>query len=259
MRKFYFKVNDLTSVIHYSPAQELTPETGAFAGVHYFDGTLKWDSDDDYYLKNLGFGPEQLYLYWLHHYGERRIGFPSSNSSEDKITMGNKILALISEYAAINKEKYMGMVRALTLKYDPLASYDMTEISGSAQKVSKSKTKSNIDQRDTKAYTTTNDNSATGRLSGYSEEITKAGGETTAPETTQEYTENNISLTITDDLGNIITPNANVAAVGKSHKYGTTDRPSQEFIEKEFEVRRQNIIKEFFEDLNKEILLSTWN
>lgn len=249
-RKFYWKLNDIKTEL-----SQLAPpppqSTTIFDSCHYFDGTIEYQGVQ---LMDLGIGANELWEYWLIKFGDRRIGFPIG----DKSAAALKINDLVENFILFNQNKYYGMMKALSIEYNPLASYDMTEISGG--------TSETADFHTTPAHTETTVQSTTYE----SETFRNANKSITGPQTLSGggdsfnnagYADSNKTLTWTngDATGDFTTPAGNTTSVAKSHKWGTTDRPAQEFLEKEFEIRKWNILDEFFEDLNKETLLSIWN
>ena len=244
MRKFYWKLNDIS----YELSQQATvpADDTIFAACHYFDGTLTYQGVE---LFDLGIGSNELWEHWLTKFGDRRIGF----SIEDKTDAATKVNAIVQDFIIFNENKYLGMMKALSIEYNPLASYDMTEISGGSQSVA--------DFHTTPATTETTVQSTTYESEQFRNAQKSTSGPTTGSYNNAGYAAENKTLTWTngDATGDFTTPQANSTSIAKSHKWGTTDRPAQEFLEKEFEIRKWNILDEFFKDLNKETLLSTWN
>lgn len=255
MRKHYLKLNDIRTELSYLAG----PNSTVFKNCHYFDGTLNWHGVDLVLMMD----DITLWDYWVNMYGNRRIGFttdqfPTTEGDSEAMSIALQVNRILDDFFVANKEKYCGMVKALSINYDPLASYDMTEISGG--------TTETADIHNTPAHTETEIQSSTYESESYRNAQKTLQG----PQAIQGvgdsysntgYADSNKTLTWTngDQTGDFTTPSGNTTTVAKSHKWGTTDRPAQEFIEKEFEVRRQNIIKEFFEDLNSHVFLATWD
>lgn len=248
MRKFYYKLDDIKTELAYLAG----PEHTVFQDCHYFDGSLNWHGVD----LQLMMDENDLWEYWICNYGNRRIGFttdqiPRQSNNTEKMDAAIQVERLLRNFFLLNLEKYCGMVKALSIDYDPLASYDMHEVSGGSSKTAE------VNSRPAKIETTLESTT-------YESETFRNAQKTTQDPTVDSSTKyKDATQTITwedgDQTTDFTTPQGNTTSVAKSHKWGTTDRPAQEFIEKEFEVRRQNILKEFFEDLNTYVLLSTWD
>lgn len=250
MRKRYLKLNDIRSSLDYLAG----PDDTVFKNCHYFDGSLNWHGVDLVLMMD----QHDLWDYWVNMYGNRRIGFttdqfPITEGNSEDMNIAIHVERILDDFFVANTEKYCGMVKALSIDYDPLASYDMTEISGG--------TTETADIHNTPATTETTVQSTTYENETFRNANKSTTGPTSGSFSNTGYAASNKTLTWTngDQTGDFTTPLGNTTTIAKSHKWGTTDRPAQEFIEKEFEVRRQNIIKEFFEDLNSYVFLATWD
>ena len=111
----------------------------------------------------------------------------------------------------------------------------------------------------TEHYTTTYDDASTSRLESYD---VQSGGTTTSETGTNSTTTH---LTPTAEVNRNQSETYTDVKSREDDSYHLTRRgnigvtSTQEMIEKEREVARFNIVKEFFEELNKEVLLSIWN
>lgn len=250
MRKHYLKLNDIRSQLDYLAG----PDDTVFKNCHYFDGSLNWHGVDLVLMMD----ENDMWDYWVNMYGNRRIGFttdqfPTTEGNSEEMNIAIHVERILDNFFTANKEKYCGMVKALSIDYDPLASYDMHEVSGG--------TTETADIHNTPATTETEIQTTTYESETYRKSQKSTNGPTSGSTASTGYAASDKTLTWTngDQTGDFTTPAGNTTTVAKSHKWGTTDRPAQEFIQKEFEVRRQNIIKEFFEDLNSYVFLATWD
>lgn len=250
MRKRYLKLNDIKETLAYLAG----PNNTVFKNCHYFDGSLNWHGVE----LALMMDENDLWEYWLTMYGNRRIGFtidqiPTVEGNSEAMDISIQVQRVLDNFFIANTEKYCGMVKALSIDYDPLASYDMTEISGGTQETA--------DFHTTPATTETEVQTSTYESETYRNAEKTTNGPVSGSTNNAGYATSDKTLTWTngDQTGDFTTPAGNSTSVAKSHKWGTTDRPAQEFIEKEFEVRRQNVIREFFEDLNSYVFLGTWD
>jgi len=282
-RKFYPTVDTLMR----SAAVDTLAQI--FNDCHYFDGTLTYvDSDGNAVpYPDLGFDPEDLFLYWSSEFERVQVGFglytcPFDVSESDLISIASKVRIKAENFLKLNKIKYLGLVKTYGLQYDPISNYDMVEQSGDARKEGKAESTNSIKggivtdvdapETEQKSYTTTYDDVSDTRLAGravneYSgtyrvdessvpikRTVQRAEHENDGSTTTLERTS---SETLTWD--EITTPSAHEVETHKLIRRGNIGTTTtQEMIEAERELARQNILEEFFKDFNKHVLLGSW-
>ena len=288
-RKYYPTLHDLLASTY---AGSIT--SNLFKNIHWFDGTLTYvDAEgDSQNYPNLNFTPADLYEYWSIMFEELRIGYPckcsnpfNGPSASEWTECAANFLVKAQQWLKLNEGKYLGLVKTYGYKYDPISNYDMVEVEGSALKQADEETKNSIsgkiitdvDAPETQVnnYTTTYDDDRNTRLAGRSTneylntyrtetvgenaikiKRTSQSMEGTDPgqTTTSKYKDATQALTWDD----ITTPDSNRAQARKLVRRGNIGTTTtQEMIEAEREIARQNIIEEFFREFNKGIM-GTW-
>ena len=263
----------------------------AFATCHYFDGTLTYvdESGNTVNYPDLDFKPSDLFLYWATEYAQLKSGFgffpkysyTDSELETQYIALATKIRLKAEDFIKINKHKFLQMVKTYGLQYDPINNYDMVEVSGDAKKVAKGEQKNSITggivtdtdapETQTQVYSSTYDDASNDRLASRQTQeyldtyrvdgtvpikrtVQRAENEGDGSTTTTEYKD---TQTLTWD--DITTPSAHEVGAKKRIRKGNIGvTTTQEMIEAERELARQNIIKEFFDELNKHITLCSW-
>lgn len=280
-RKYYPTLHDLLASTY---AGSIT--SNLFKNIHWFDGTLTYvDTEgNSKNYPNLNFTPADLYEYWSIMFEELRIGYPckcgnpfNGPSAAEWTDCAANFLAKAQQWLKLNENKYLGLVKTYGYKYDPISNYDMVEVEGSALKQSEEETKNSIgtittdvDAPETQVqnYTTTYDDAKNDRLAGRSTNeylnnyrIEKVDGKDipikrtsqSIPDqtTTSKFTSADQNLTWDE----ITTPKSNRAQARKLVRRGNIGTTTtQEMIEAEREIARQNIIEEFFREFNKGVM-----
>ena len=288
-RKYYPTLHDLLASTH---AGSIT--SNLFTSVHWFDGTLTYTDYDNQtqYYPDLGFTPADLYQYWSLMYEELRIGYPckcsnpfNGPSAAEWTECADNFLAKAQQWLKLNENKFLGLVKTYGYKYDPISNYDMVEVEGSALKQSDEETKNTIkgkmitdvDAPETQVqnYTTTYDDASNTRLAGRSTNeyldtyrtetvdgnaipIKRTSQSMEGADAGQTSTSKFTDATQTLIWDEITTPASNRAQARKLVRRGNIGvMTSQEMIEAERELARQNIIEEFFKEFNKGTM-GTW-
>lgn len=288
-RKYYPTLHDLLASTY---AGSLA--SNLFTSIHWFDGTLTYTDYDGQtqYYPDLGFKPADLYQYWSLMYEELRIGYPckcsnpfNGPSAAEWTDCATNFVAKAQQWLKLNENKFLGLVKTYGYKYDPISNYDMVEVEGSALKQSEEETKNSIkgkmitdvDAPETQVqnYTTTYDDASNSRLAGrstneylntYRTEAVDGNaipirrtsqsmeGADAGQTSTSKFKDANQSL----EWDEIKTPDSNRAQARKLVRRGNIGvMTSQEMIEAERELARQNIIEEFFKEFNKGTM-GTW-
>ena len=288
-RKYYPTLHDLLASTY---AGSIT--SNLFKNIHWFDGTLTYvDAEGNpQNYPNLNFTPADLYEYWSIMFEELRIGYPckcgnpfNGPSAAEWTECAANFLVKAQQWLKLNENKYLGLVKTYGYKYDPISNYDMVEVEGSALKQADEETKNSIrgkmitdvDAPETQVnnYTTTYDDAGNTRLAG------RSTNEYLNTYRTETVGENAIKIKRTsqsmegDDPGQtstskykdatqaltwdeITTPDSNKAQARKLVRRGNIGTTTtQEMIEAERELARQNIIEEFFREFNKGTM-GTW-
>lgn len=288
-RKYYPTLHDLLASTY---AGSIT--SNLFKDIHWFDGTLSYTDyngqTQDY--PDLGFKPADLYEYWSIMFEELRIGYPckcgnpfNGPSAAEWTECAANFLVKAQQWLKLNENKFLGLVKTYGYKYDPISNYDMEEVEGSALKQADEEVKNSItgkmitdvDAPETQVnnYTTTYDDASNTRLAGrstseylstYRKETVDGNdipikrtsqsmeGEDPGQTSTSKYKDATQTLTWDE----IITPQSNKAQARKLIRKGNIGTTTtQEMIEAEREIARQNIIEEFFREFNKGTM-GTW-
>ena len=288
-RKYYPTLHDLLASTY---AGSLA--SNLFKNIHWFDGTLTYTDYDGQtqYYPDLGFKPADLYTYWSLMFEELRIGYPckcsnpfNGPSAAEWTDCATNFLAKAQQWLKLNENKFLGLVKTYGYKYDPISNYDMVEVEGSALKQADEETKNSIsgkiitdvDAPETQVqnYTTTYDDASNSRLAGRSTNEylgthrteTVDGNAIPIKRTSQSMEGADAGQTSTSKFTNatqslewdeIKTPDSNRAQARKLVRRGNIGvMTSQEMIEAERELARQNIIEEFFKEFNKGTM-GTW-
>ena len=288
-RKYYPTLHDLLA----STYAGIIP-SNLFTSVHWFDGTLSYTDyeGETQSYPDLGFKPADLYTYWSLMFEELRIGYPckcsnpfNGPSAAEWTDCAANFVAKAQQWLKLNEGKFLGLVKTYGLTYDPISNYDMVEVEGSALKQADQETKNSIrgkmitdvDAPETQVqnYTTTYDDASNSRLAGRSTneylntyrtetvdgnaipiKRTSQSMEGTDPgqTSTSKFTSADQSL----EWDEITTPDSNRAQARKLIRKGNIGTSTtQEMIEAERELARQNILEEFFRELNKGVM-GTW-
>lgn len=288
-RKYYPTLHDLLASTY---AGSIT--SNLFKNIHWFDGTLTYTDceGNTQNYPNLNFTPADLYEYWSIMFEELRIGYPckcgnpfNGPSASEWTECAANFLVKAQQWLKLNENKYLGLVKTYGYKYDPISNYDMVEVEGSALKQADEETKNSIsgkiitdvDAPETQVqnYTTTYDDASNTRLAGRSTNEylntyrTETVGENAikikrtsqsmegadpGQTSTSKYKDATQALTWDE----ITTPDSNRAQARKLVRRGNIGTTTtQEMIEAEREIARQNIIEEFFREFNKGTM-STW-
>lgn len=285
-RKYYPTLHDLLASTY---AGSIT--SNLFKNIHWFDGTLTYvDTEgNSQNYPNLNFTPADLYEYWSIMFEELRIGYPckcsnpfNGPSAAEWTECAANFLVKAQQWLKLNENKYLGLVKTYGYKYDPISNYDMVEVEGSALKQADEETKNSIrgkmitdvDAPETQVnnYTTTYDDASNTRLAGRSTneylntyrtetvgenaiKIKRTSqsmeGDDPGQTTTSKYKDATQVLTWDE----ITTPDSNRAQARKLVRRGNIGTTTtQEMIEAEREIARQNIIEEFFREFNKGVM-----
>ena len=288
-RKYYPTLHDLLASTY---AGSIT--SNLFKNIHWFDGTLTYTDYEGQTQSypNLGFTPADLYEYWSIMFEELRIGYPckcgnpfNGPSAAEWTECAANFLVKAQQWLKLNENKFLGLVKTYGYKYDPISNYDMVEVEGSALKQADEETKNSISgkiitdvdapETQVKNYTTTYDDASDGRLAGKSTSEylntyrTETVGENAIPirRTSQSMEGTDAGQTSTSkfksadqtlEWDEITTPESNRAQARKLIRKGNIGvMTSQQMIENERELARQNILEEFFREFNKGTM-GTW-
>lgn len=262
-----------------------------FANIHWFDGTLTY-TDAEGNLQNypnLNFAPTDLYTYWHYTYENLRVGYSCGTKSPwegPTSVQWTNCAANLYEKAAqwlkLNEGKFLRLVKTYGLTYDPISNYDMVELSGDAKKEGKAKSTNSIQggivtdvdapEIQSKSYTTTYDDASDTRLAGRTTNeyngVHRADAAQIPIKRTVQRAENDgdgstteVERTSTQNLtwDEITTPDGHEVEAHKLVRRGNIGvTTTQEMIEAERELAKQNIIEDFFKELNAAVMLQSW-
>lgn len=175
-------------------------------------------------------------------------------TDEDKLNyvwkfLYNNIIIFIQK----EQDNYYRMVTALTESYNPLENYNMVELSGSASKVSD--TKSTPGKVTSEVGVFPFNSNTSGAANSKPESIT----ETSAMQSTAGYVDANQDMEWSsgDDFGK--TPKGNSVAMSKHTRSGNIGvTTSQQMLEQELELRTKSIIDDFLTKCADTCLLAMW-
>lgn len=259
-----------------------------FKNIHWFDGTLTYTDADgnSHNYPNLNFAPADLYSYWHYTYENLRIGYscgvisPWEGPSDAQWTnCAANLYEKAAQWLKLNEGKFLRIVKTYGLIYDPISNYDMVELSGDAKKEGTTKATNSIqggivtdvDAPETQSnnYTTTYDDASNTRLAGrttseYNGTYRVDDANIPIQRTVQRVeskgdgSTTEVERTSTQNLTweEITTPDAhevNAHKLVRRGNIGTTT--TQEMIEAERELAKQNIIEDFFKGLNAAVML----
>lgn len=290
--KYYPTVDEFLSY-NQTSAQELFS-----VAEPLFNGTLTYTDPETGETKNypnIGYNATALYEYWDTYYNDRRMGFPLKNismwSTLSEINAAQQVLVIrvkkiIKNYCDSNKYRFLTLIKTLNYNYDPIHNYQYEEDKESYLGKVTDKFVADTD-REVITVPHVSVNTANGAVSSYTnadgnKTTASAAAGSNAPTTTHKvvpYDGGQYEQTIDIQSGqattevketpnSVITKDGNYTrtkeqpvadkSVENITKKGIINGDIQDLIEKEREVARFNIIKEFFDGLNHEILLDTY-
>lgn len=155
----------------------------------------------------------------------------------------NQIIIFLEE----NKDNYSRIMAALTAEYNPIENYNMVEYSGSASKVSDTKSTPGNITATTKLAPFTDDNQ------NLSQTITSA------LKSTAGYEDASQSMRWSDGDAFGATPSGNSVAMQKHTRSGNIGvTTSQQMLEQELKLRADSIVDEFLKKAADTCLLTVW-
>lgn len=249
--------------------------------IYFVYDTVASDGTVTTSVANVGIGEEQFIEDFLITNVERIVAQPFYEGHGPEWTrvctfLRDKLVTAIN----LNMAKYIKLLETMGFKYDPTANYDMTEIGGEAEKEgalednksirgAKTKTETAPELRTTH-YTSTYDDTATGRLDNYDVQ-TYEGTYSIDPETnvpikiTKEFYEgenpgDTVTRTHTGQVSltqdEITTPSADKANTHKLIRRGNIGvTTTQQMIEAQRELVKFSLEREIMKDLEDAILL----
>lgn len=164
------------------------------------------------------------------------------------------MVGIIKDYLAANAYNWEKKVEALTTSYKPLENYNMVEHSGATSVSSRIRTSQGTIKNTTKVApfdsetfkNETEVSSSQGTLNGT--DFHSDAGIT-------GYDSDTKSLTFDD----MTTPQGNATAVSKLTRSGNIGvTTSQQMLESELELRKVDLVNEFFKEISKVALISEW-
>ena len=261
-----------------------------FSDCHWFDGTLTYvDSDNqEQHYPNFNFNPQKLYTYWSTMYETMRVGYAcktaniwSGPTQEEWNNCAAELTTKAKLWLDLNQAKFLSLIKTYGYKYDPISNYSMTELKGSASKLANQVTDSKLNgtltttttpaTMKTSNYTTTYESAAENRLANYVVQEPLNGSQTTENSTGNDYgtkvttgfKDGNNTNVVEFEGGEmksyLETPEGNQVSTAKTERKGNIGVTStQEMIEQEREIAKQNILEEFFKEFNKGVMLQSW-
>ena len=154
----------------------------------------------------------------------------------------NQIIIFLEE----NKDNYARIMEALTAEYNPIENYNMVEYSGSASKVSDTKSTPGTITATTKVAPFTDDNQ------NLSQTVTSA------LKSSAGYEDAAQSMRWADGDAFGATPTGNSVAMRKHTRSGNIGVTTSQMLEQELELRADSIVDEFLRKAADTCLLTVW-
>ena len=155
----------------------------------------------------------------------------------------NQIIIFLGE----NKDNYTRIIEALTAEYNPIENYNMVEYSGSASKVSDTKSTPGTITATTKVAPFTDDNQNLHQTV------------TSALKSTAGYEDASQSMRWADGDAFGATPSGNSVAIQKHTRAGNIGvTTSQQMLEQELKLRADSIVDDFLRKAADTCLLAEW-
>ena len=170
-------------------------------------------------------------------------------NEEDQINYVYKFLYnQLTIFLEENKDNYTRIMAALTEEYNPIENYNMVEYSGSASKVSDTKSTPGDITSTTKVAPFTDDNQNLSQT------------KTTALKSTAGYEDASQSMRWADGDAFGATPSGNSVAMQKHTRSGNIGlTSSQQMLEQELMLRADSIVDEFLRKAADTCLLAVWS
>lgn len=210
---------------------------------------------------------EQLFKMFVTRYKDRLIGeaippigkkyinglFPSSaaeiaNRTDQLRYLFNWMYNQVQAFLSANLDNYDRMIKALTADYNPIENYNMLEMSGSASKVS--------DTKSTPGEVTVE--SKVAPYNGTNSDLQQT--KTSALQSTAGFQDSSQSMQWAsgDDFGS--TPQGNSVAMSKHTRTGNIGvTTSQQMLEQEKKIRADSIVDDFLKQAADTCLMAIWS
>ena len=183
--------------------------------------------------------------------GRKYIDHLITNSVENDVDQINYVYKFLYNQIIIfleeNKDNYARIMEALTAEYNPIENYNMVEYSGSASKVSDTKSTPGTITATTKVAPFTDDNQ------NLSQTVTSA------LKSSAGYEDAAQSMRWADGDAFGSTPTGNSVAMQKHTRSGNIGvTTSQQMLEQELKLRADSIVDEFLRKAADTCLLTVW-
>lgn len=291
-------VNPFLPASESSVIDVIVGEVGSlFSTIYIKEEKLDSSGEPQITYTNVGLSSETLINDFIAYYGDRLISMPYyPESNQGNLYSVGRLVAKANQVLNSNKYKYIKLLATMGFDYNPLENYNgkeeqvstkgtvtqtkaPTDNKGSELLIQSSQVAlggsgnvasvvtwdnttakstleieaDNTNKPTTSHYTTTSDDAATGRLEYYDENkgLTTQSTHTQPQAIYREFTDT--GYTITTEQSDL---NPDTFVMTRSGNLGITS--SQQMLEQERQVVKFSIEEEFFNDLAKEILLSTY-
>lgn len=222
-----------------------------------------------------GINDTDIEVYYNALYSDRPIAFPVSYDYLDTgdIKIFGKMKKLVDFVVKTNKPKYLAALNMVNSEYNPIENYNMTEKEASGLKIDKNKTKTGTDDgyktitgvrgsKVTETQVAPYDSSAYNNQSKVIEKYEGDAnpGSTTSVEghLTSESDPTNTkgtSLGADHSVGND-NNTVNDRVLTRTGNIGVTT--TQQMWQQELELKKLNILEEFYHDINEKVLLACY-
>lgn len=196
------------------------------------------------------FVPDNIFVYWEYFYSSRLVMVPG----EPNLAGAQKMTNIINAYCETCRFRFKRTVAALLKEYDPLTNYDMKERSLDVFNGSDEVTTTDKNKLTTTEKSSTYDSTSLRDVGSTESEYEKDNVSTMSHkhDQTGKYTGS------TNDMPDFGTDNETVSKHYLDRKGNIGVTTTQKLLQEEIELVKINILKEFFEYVNKIVLLNVW-
>lgn len=241
--------------------------------------------DLGYSIENvIGLDDDSLFGFWYNDYSDDRCFSIKSTPISDVVELTaymNRLKSFINEAVYNNAPRYIALLEAFTLEYEPAENYNMIERSVDGHKVADNKsettpsgtiTNTNVqsgsvsketivstNQFNNNASTFVNDSKVVETTTPTLATDTQTTSYTNAKTTVESSNDRDMSETIAIDGGS-----ESITGQSETTKHILTRRgnigitTTQQMLESEIELKRFELISDLFKDINEKLLLKTF-
>lgn len=263
-KPFYYTVEDFYSepVSDSALYDVLQPALTANFFTYIYVPVEQLDQDGNVVktYENIGINYSDLVNEFYACYCNRFLGFKAkSDSATEKLRVKKMIKDTVKSVLSLNQYKYLKLIETLGFKYDPIANYDMNETSGTwASDGNTKSTTTPSGEVISKDYRTQYDDTSEGDAN--LESYNKTSYNNAKTETVIEHQDLGKTISANKDIYEIGTSDIDNFSGSKIRRNGNIGvTTTQQMIESQRQLVRFSIIQEYFNDLDKAILLNVYD